>query len=53
MSAEGSQSVLSEEELKRRRWRNITIGAVCIVLVALFYVVTIVKLSGNIAQSAG
>ncbi|MGI9371072.1 MAG: hypothetical protein ACR2OJ_01130 [Hyphomicrobiales bacterium] len=53
MSAETTQITLSEEELKRRKWRNITIGVVCVVLVILFYVVTIVKLAGNIAQTAG
>ena len=45
--------MLSDEDAKRRKWRNISIGLVLALLVVLFYVVTIVKLSVNIAETMG
>jgi hypothetical protein len=40
---------LTEEQRRRRRSRSIAIALVLAVLVAIFYVVTIVKLGGNVA----
>jgi hypothetical protein len=40
---------LSEEQRRRRRSRSIAIALVLAALVAIFYVVTIVKLGGNVA----
>lgn len=40
--------VLTEEQAKRRRARNIAIASVLGFLVVLFYVVTIVKLGPNV-----
>jgi len=51
--AESAQIMLDFEDAKRRKWRNITIGLVLAALVVLFYVVTIVKLSVNIAERLG
>ena len=39
--------VLTEEQLKRRKRRSLAIALVLAALVALFYVVTIVKLGPN------
>jgi hypothetical protein len=40
---------LTEEQRRRRRSRSIAIALVLAALVAIFYVVTIVKLGGNVA----
>jgi|TARA_R110000824_G_scaffold118960_19_gene272626 succinate-acetate transporter protein len=40
----------SEEQLKRRKQRNIALALVLIGLVVLFFVVTIAKLGGNVAK---
>ena len=45
--------VLTSEQKQSRRARNIAIGVAVALLVGLFYVVTIVKLSGAVAHSAG
>jgi predicted secreted protein len=45
--------VLTSEQKQNRRARNIAIGVAVALLVGLFYVVTIVKLSGAVAHSAG
>lgn len=42
----GEGVVLSEEQLKRRRWRNYAIGLAVLLFIALIYVVTIVRLGG-------
>ena len=42
----------AEQQLRRRRARSIAIAVALAVLVALFYVVTIVKLGGNVAGPA-
>lgn len=39
---------LSEEERLRRRRKNIVLGVLLAALVALFYLITLVKLSGNV-----
>jgi hypothetical protein len=41
---------LTEEQRRRRRSRSIAIALVLATLVAIFYVVTIVKLGGNVAS---
>ena len=43
---------LTEEQRRRRRSRSIAIALVLAALVALFYVVTIVKLGSNVALRA-
>jgi hypothetical protein len=40
---------LSPEELRRRRARSVAIAIALAAFVALFYLVTIVKIGGNIA----
>ncbi len=40
----------TEEQLKKRRQRNLAIGWTLAGLIALFFVVTIVKLGGNVAN---
>jgi hypothetical protein len=42
--------VLTEEQLRRRRARNIAIALVLVALVALFYIVTIVKLGPGVLR---
>jgi len=41
---------LTEEEKRRRRARSVAIGWALAALVALFFVVTIVKMGGNVAN---
>jgi hypothetical protein len=41
---------LTEEQRRRRRSRSIAIALVLAALVVIFYVVTIVKLGGNVAS---
>ena len=36
-----------DEEHKRRRVRNLAVGGILIALVVLFYLITIVKMSGS------
>ncbi|MGI9481936.1 MAG: hypothetical protein ACR2OR_06225 [Hyphomicrobiales bacterium] len=48
--AQDAQVMLSDEEAKRRKWRNIAIAVVLAALVVIFYIVTIVKLGGNVAS---
>jgi hypothetical protein len=43
---------LTKEQVRRRRMRSIAIAITLAVLVALFYVVTIVRIGGNIAGRA-
>jgi len=45
--------VLTPEQEKSRRARNIAIGVAVMLFVALFYFVTIVKLGGNVVPRAG
>jgi hypothetical protein len=40
----------SEEQLKRRRQRNLALAWVLGGIVLLFFIVTIVKLGGNVAE---
>lgn len=42
--------VLTEEQLRRRKARSIAIGVTLFVLVVLFYLVTVFKMGGNVAQ---
>lgn len=42
--------VLTEEQLRRRKARNIAIGVTLFVLVVLFYLVTVFKMGGNVAN---
>ncbi|MBU3888638.1 MULTISPECIES: hypothetical protein [Methylosinus] len=44
--------VLTPEQAKSRRARNIAIGVAVALFVALFYFVTIVKLGGNVVPRA-
>jgi hypothetical protein len=44
---------LTEAQLRRRRARSIAIAIALFAFVALFYAVTIAKIGGNIASSAG
>ncbi len=41
---------LTPEEKKKRRQRNLAIAGVLLAFVAIIYLVTIVKIGGNIAQ---
>lgn len=45
--------VLTPEQARSRRARNIAIGVSIALFIALFYVVTIVKLGGAVVQQAG
>lgn len=45
--------VLTAEQAKSRRARNIAIGVAVALFVALFYFVTIVKLGGNVVPRVG
>jgi hypothetical protein len=40
----------TEEQLKRRRQRNLALALVLGALVVLFFVVTVAKLGGNVAE---
>lgn len=42
--------VLSEEQQRRRKARNVAIAVTLGVLVVLFYVVTVFKMGGNVAN---
>lgn len=42
--------VLTEEQKRRRRARNIAIACVLLGLVVLFYLLTVFKLGGNVAN---
>lgn len=44
---------LTPEELKRRRSRSVAIALALGALVLLFYIVTIVKIGGNLLQDGG
>jgi hypothetical protein len=44
--------VLTPEQARNRRARNIAIGVTVALLVALFYAVTVVKLGGVVANRA-
>lgn len=44
---------LNEEQKKRRRSRSIAIGLSLAAMVVLFYVITIVKMGGNLNPLAG
>jgi hypothetical protein len=41
---------LSDEQLRRRRNRSVAIAWILGILVAVFFVVTIVRLGGNVAD---
>jgi hypothetical protein len=43
---------LTPEQQKSRRSRSIAIGLILVGLVVLFYIVTIVRLGGNVAERA-
>ncbi len=40
---------LTPEQIRRRRQKNIALAIGLILLVVLFYVITMIKLSGNVA----
>ena len=40
----------TEEQIKRRRQRNLAIAWALVGFIALFFIVTIVKLGGNVAN---
>jgi uncharacterized membrane protein affecting hemolysin expression len=42
--------VLTEEQQRRRKARNVAIAVTLAVLVALFYLVTVFKMGGNVAN---
>lgn len=42
--------VLTEEQLRRRKARNVAIAVALFVLVVLFYLVTVFKMGGNVAN---
>ena len=48
MPEENGHVVLTEEEKRRRRVRSIAIGFALAALVVIFYLVTIVRLGGNV-----
>jgi hypothetical protein len=41
---------LSDEQIRRRRTRSVAIAWILAVLVAIFFVVTMVRLGGNVAN---
>lgn len=41
---------LSDEQIRRRRNRSIAIAWILAVLVAVFFIVTVVRLGGNVAD---
>jgi predicted nucleic acid-binding Zn ribbon protein len=41
--------ILSDEQRRRRRQKNIALALALLALVAVFYVVTLVKLSANVS----
>ncbi|MGQ4275263.1 hypothetical protein [Terrihabitans sp. B22-R8] len=47
---EHSGIVLTEEQLRRRRQRNIALALVLFGLIVLFYLVTIFRLGADVAQ---
>lgn len=42
--------VLTEEQLKRQRSRNVAIGLALAALVVLFWLITVFKLGGDVAN---
>jgi hypothetical protein len=44
--------VLSAEQKRRRRARNVALGFVLAALVVLFYAITVFKLGGDVANRA-
>lgn len=44
--------VLTEEQKRRRRARSVAIGVALAALVVVFFVVTLVKIGGNVASRA-
>ena len=50
MAEEPKKVVLTEEQQRRRRARNIAIAFVLGGLVVLFYLLTLFKLGGNVAN---
>ncbi len=51
--AQDAAIMANDEDAKRRKWRNIAIALVLAAMVVIFYVVTIVRIGGNIAERAG
>jgi hypothetical protein len=52
MAKEEKGIVLTKEQQRRRRARNMAIGFVLAGLVVLFYLITVFKLGGNVANRA-
>ncbi|MDX6807314.1 hypothetical protein [Terrihabitans rhizophilus] len=50
MRPEDKGLVLTEEQVRRRRQRNIAVALSLLALIVLFYVITIFKLGGAVAQ---
>lgn len=42
--------VLTEEQIRRRRGRNVAIAVLLFLLVALFYVLTVFRMGGDVAN---
>jgi high-affinity K+ transport system ATPase subunit B len=53
MSNDQAPMQLTEEQKRSRRSRNIALGIIIAGLVVLFYVITVVKLGGNVLQRGG
>ena len=53
MSNDQAPMQLTEEQTRSRRSRNIALGIIIAGLVVLFYVITVVKLGGNVLQRGG
>jgi hypothetical protein len=45
----GAMAVTGDEQRRRRRAKNIALALVLFALVVLFYVITMVKLGGNVS----
>ena len=43
---------MTDEDVKKRRRRSIAIALILVGLVVLFYVITLVRLGGNVADRA-
>jgi hypothetical protein len=52
MSEDDKGVVLTPEQIRRRRARNIAIGLALAALVLLFYLMTLFKLGGSVAERA-
>ena len=44
--------IMTDEDVKKRRRRSIAIALILVGMVVLFYVITLVRLGGNVADRA-